>query len=225
MDEHYQVLVAPDPELLLDLFSEELFNKIVSTKLCLVVDDDGTISDSHPMYISWLARKLKRPINPKDNFRYDFLDIDPQALGMLKASVFRNARMHRNLPVIEGASEALQEIADAEVAVIILTARPMMRSMVKATRAHKEKKGIPFDLLIFSRRKKEIVQVLKRLGCHVVVVDDDPRVVAEVCDLANVTAVIFEAPYNRRLKRRQARRVKAWVEVLEIVRELIHGRG
>lgn len=224
MNEHYRVLIAPDPELLLDLISEELFNKIVDAKLCLIVDDDGTISDSHKMYVDWLARVLKRPINPEDNYRYDFLDIDPQALGMLQASVFKNASMHRNLSLIEGVSEVLQEIAGLGIAVIILTARPPTRSMARATQKHKEKNEIPFDLLIFSRRKKEIIKAIKRIGSHIVVVDDDPSVAAGVCNLTKITAVLFDSCYNRRLKRRNVQRVKTWVEVMEIVRELINGR-
>ena len=222
MGEHYRVLLAPDPDLLLDLISEDLFAKIVSKKLCLIVDDDGTISDSHPMYIGWLAEKLKRPLRPEDNTRYDFLDIDPQALGMLVASVFKNARMHRNLPVIEGAVETLSAISGMGIAIVILTARPPTRSMAKATADHKKEHGVPFDLLIFSRRKKEIIKSIKKLGCHVMVVDDDPKVFKGVRRLVNVTALLFDACYNRKLK--GAGRVMNWKEVLKAAREIVNGR-
>jgi len=222
LGEHHRVLLAPDPDLLLDLIPNELFSKIIAQKLCLVVDDDGTISDSHPMYVGWLAEKLKRPIRPEDNTRYDFLDIDPQALGMLIGSVFSNARLHRNLPVIEGAAETLSAISGMGIAVVILTARPPTRSMAKATAAHKKENGISFDLLIFSRRKKEIIQAIKKMGCHVVVVDDDPNVFKAVRRLVNVTAILFAAFYNRRVGGKA--RVDSWEEVLEVVKGLANGR-
>lgn len=222
MGEH-RVLLAPDPDLLLDLIPNDLFFKIVDRKLCLVVDDDGTISDTHPMYIAWLAEKLKRPLRPEDNTQYDFLDIDPQALGMLKASVFGNARMHRSLPLIEGAAETISAISGMGIAVVILTARPPTPSMKKATAAHKKENGVPFDLMIFHRRKKEIIQVLKhKLECRVVVVDDDPNVFRSVRRLVNVTALLFAAFYNRRIGGKA--RVESWDEVLAVVKEMANGR-
>lgn len=202
MDEHYSELVAPDPELLLELFSDEFFKKIVESNICLVVDDDGTISDSLSVYVEWLSRKLRRPIQVEECRRYDFLDIDPQALGMLKAEVFPNAKLHKGLPIIKGAVEALSQIAEAGVPIVILTARPMLRSMIAVTKKHKEDNGIPFDLLIFSCRKKEIIKAIKTLGCQVVVVDDDPKVAIGTYRLKGVTAILFSAFYNMHIERK-----------------------
>lgn len=224
MNKRNRVLLAPDPRLLLDLFPDELFRKIMQAKLCFVIDDDGTISDSHSMYISWLARKLKRPIKPEDNTRYDFLDIDPQALGMLKAAVFGNPRLHRHLPVIPGAVKALQEIYRKEIAVIILTARPPQEGMVRATYDHKVGHNIPFDLLIFSRRKKDIVKAIRKIGCEVVVVDDDPNVVVAVSELVGIVAILFDAVYNRHIHREKVIRAKTWKKVLTILHKKI-GNG
>ena len=61
MGKRCRVLRAPDPRLLSELIPEDVFRKITQQRLCFVVDDDGTISDSNPMYIEWLARELKRP--------------------------------------------------------------------------------------------------------------------------------------------------------------------
>jgi len=224
--EHYQTLVAPDPELLLELLSDDFFRKIMESKICLIVDDDGTISDSLQLYVDWLSRKLRRPIKIEECERYDFLDIDPQALGMLKTEVFSDSKLHRGLPVINGAAEVLGKIAEAGVPIIILTARPMLRSMVIATRKHKEDNNIPFDLLIFSRRKKEIIKAIKKLGCHVVVVDDDPKVAIETYRLSDVTAILFSAFYNMHVERKGIVRAgenpeghDGWSVVLEEVLE------
>ena len=224
------MLRAPDPRLLSELIPEDVFRKITQQRLCFVVDDDGTISDSNPMYIEWLARELKRPLRIEDYTRYDFSNIDRQALGMLKAAVFGNPRLHRHLPVIPGALEALREVYDKKIAIVILTARPPQEGMVRATRDHKLDHKIPFDLLIFSRRKKEIVMAIKNLGCRVIMVDDDPKVIAAVSRLAGVTAIIFDARYNRRLRRKNVIRAKpkgkqtAWDKVLKVVRKMI-GKG
>lgn len=227
-----RVLLAPDPRLLLELFPELLCTKIIKAKLCFVIDDDGTISDSHPMYIEWLARKLKRSLKSEDNVRYDFLDIDRQALGMLKTGVFGNAKMHRDLPLIPGAVEALQAIREEGIAIVILTARPPQNGMIRATYDHKVRNRVPFDIMIFSRRKKEIIKEIKKLGCQVVVVDDDPSVVKSVYQLAGVVAILFGAPYNQHIKREGLIRVvrnggqTAWEEVLKIVRrKILNGRS
>jgi len=225
LDKRNRALRAPDPRLLLDLLPDELFRKITEAKFCLIVDDDGTISDSHPMYIDWLARKLKRPLKPEDNTRYDFLDIDPQALGMLKAGVFGNARMHRHLPVIPGAVSALREISKKGIPIVILTARPPQKEMVRVTYDHKVDHRIPFDLMIFSRRKKEIVKAIKHLVREVVLVDDDPNVVTAASSLKGVTALLFFAFYNQRTRRKGVVPVKNWGEVLVILRnKIMNGR-
>ena len=226
MGKRCRVLRAPDPRLLSELIPEDVFRKITQQGLCFVVDDDGTISDSNPMYIEWLARELKRPLRIEDYTRYDFSNIDRQALGMLKAAVFGNPRLHRHLPVIPGALEALREVHDKKIAIVILTARPPQEGMVRATHDHKVDRKIPFDLMIFSRKKKDIIKALKDLGCWVIVVDDDPKVIAAVSQLASVTAIIFDAPYNRRMHREKVVRVKRWEEVLTILRRKItNGRS
>jgi len=232
LNKRHRVLLAPDPRLLLELFPESLCTKIAQTGLCFVIDDDGTISDSHPMYINWLASKLHRSLRPADNKRYNFSDVDPQALGMLKAAVFGNARMHIDLPVIPGAVAALQEIYEKGIAIVILTARPPQNGMVQATRNHKVRNQVPFDIMIFSRRKKEIIREIKKISRQVVVVDDDPSVVTSVFRLAGVMAILFGASYNEHIKREGLIRVNrnggqtAWDEVLSIVRrKIINGRS
>jgi ribosomal protein L30/L7E len=198
------VLVAPDPILLAELIPEWLFEKIVDAGVILISDADGTVVDSVPFYCRWLSRKLKQRIDPSEITRYDFKDVHPDALGMLQESVFTSARMHRDLPLTEGAKEALTRLSEAGVPIIILTARPVRNSsLVRATANHLRKGGVPFDLLIFSRRKREIVKALKRLDrrVHAVVVDDDPNVARDIAHLKNVTAIIYTATYNLRLKR------------------------
>ncbi|OGC44508.1 hypothetical protein A2V54_01855 [candidate division WWE3 bacterium RBG_19FT_COMBO_53_11] len=71
---------------------------------------------------------------------------------------------------------------------------------------------------------------IKNLGCRVIMVDDDPKVIAAVSRLAGVTAIIFDARYNRRLRRKNVIRAKpkgkqtAWDKVLKVVRKMI-GKG
>ena len=227
MGKRRRVLLAPDPRLLLDLLPDELFRKIVKAKLCFVVDDDGTISDSTPMYVDWLARKLKRPLTVADYTRYNFSNIDKRALGMLEIGVFPKPHLHRHLPVVPGAARALQEISKSGVPIIILTARPPQEGMVRATYDHKVDHKIPFDLMIFSRKKKDIIKALKKPGCKVVVVDDDPKVITAASRLTDVTAIIFDAPYNQRVRRENVIRAEkrgdriAWDEVLRVVKRMV----
>ena len=227
MGKRRRVLLAPDPRLLPDLLPDELFRKITQSGLCFVVDDDGTISDSSPMYVDFLARRLKRPLTVADYTLYDFSNIDKRALGMLIEGVFGKPRLHRHLPVIPGSVKALQEISKSGIPVVILTARPPTEEMRGATEAHKRDHKVPFDLMIFSSKKKDIIKALRKPGCRVIVVDDDPKVIAAVSQLASVTAIIFDAPYNQRLRRENVIRAKnkgeqlAWDEVLKVVQKLI----
>jgi uncharacterized HAD superfamily protein len=222
-----RVLLAPDPRLLLELLPDEMFRKIRQSRFCFVVDDDGTISDSNPMYIDWLARKLKRPLTLADYTRYDFSNIDKRALGMLIEGVFGKPRLHRHLPVIPGSVKALQEISKSGIPVVILTARPPTEGMRGATEAHKRDHRVPFDLMIFSSKKKDIIKALRKPGCRVIVVDDDPKVIAAAARLIGVTAIIFDAPYNERMRRENVIRAKekdgrpAWDGVLKVVQKLI----
>jgi uncharacterized HAD superfamily protein len=85
--------------------------------------------------------------------------------------------------------------------------------------------------MIFSPRKKEIVKAIRKLGgCRVIMVDDNPEVIASISSLADVTAIIFDARYNRRLCRKNVIRAKpkgkktAWDEVLKVVRKM-NGNG
>ncbi|MEX0887849.1 MAG: hypothetical protein WDZ67_00525 [Patescibacteria group bacterium] len=211
-----------------ELIPEDVFLKITRQGFCFVVDDDGTISDSNPMYVDWLARKLKRPLTIADYTRYDFSNIDKRALGMLIEGVFPKPHLHRHLPVIGGALAALQEIhSGLKLPVVILTARPPSPGMVRATYDHKVEKKVPFDLMIFSRHKKEIVQALRKTtDCRVILVDDDPNTIAAVSSLKGVTAIVFDTLYNRRLRRKSASRGFSWDEVLKIVKHVVrNGRS
>jgi len=232
LDKRPRALLAPDPRLLLDLFPESLCTKISQAGLCFVIDDDGTISNSHPMYIDWLARKLHRPLRPEDNKHYNFSDVHPQALGMLKVGVFGKPRMHIDLPVVPGAVEALREIHRKGIPILILTARPPRSGMVRATYRHKRNHRIPFDIMIFSPRKKEIIKAIKRISRQVVVVDDDPSVATSIYQLTGVFAILFGASYNEHINRDGLVRVDkkngntAWDEVLSIVRrKVMNGRS
>lgn len=202
MGKRAQVLIGPDPKLLHERISQKLYDAIVEAGVCLISDVDGTIVDSVPMYCTWLSKKLRHPIEPRNITSYDFTNIDRMALGMLQERVFPNARMHADLPLIEGARETLTKISGRQVPIIVLTARPMKESLVRTTVKHLKKNGIPFDLLIFSREKKAIIQAIKRLGCHVIVVDDDPGVIVSTYRLTDLTPIIFTAHYNTYLDRK-----------------------
>jgi 5'-nucleotidase len=121
-------------------------------------------------------------------------------------------RMFRDMPAIDGASEALWRLSDAGVWIRIVTHRLYANwghaVAVADTVEWLDAAGIPYRDLCFLGRKPAVEADLY--------VEDAPHNVAELREAGN-RVVVYDQPYNRDL---EGPRARSWAEVEAIVAEL-----
>jgi len=121
-------------------------------------------------------------------------------------------RMFRDMPVIEGASEALWRLSDAGVWIRIVTHRLWANwghaVAVADTVAWLDDAAIPYRDLCFLGRKPAVEADLY--------VEDAPHHVAELRAAGNAV-VVFDQPYNQGLA---GPRAGSWAEVEALVRDM-----
>ncbi|MEI7886462.1 MAG: hypothetical protein WCJ04_03635 [Actinomycetes bacterium] len=132
-------------------------------------------------------------------------------LELHKTSV-QDHRMFKNMPALEGASDALWRLSDAGVWIRIVTHRLVTNwghaLIVSDTVDWLDAKSIPYRDICFLGRKPEI-----EADAYV---EDAPHNVEALRARGN-TVIVFDQPYNRDL---DGLRASNWVEVEAIVSEL-----
>jgi phosphoglycolate phosphatase-like HAD superfamily hydrolase len=227
-----RILVAPDPKSLAKIIPKDFLEKAAQAGVFLIVDADGTLIDLIPTLCSWLGRELGCVVIPSDVREYDFSNIHPNALGIFQERVFSNAEIYWELPLTPGAKEMVGWVVSRSVPLLVLTSRPATEPgdpLVEVTVASLREHEIPFDLLIFSQDKGEVIEALQEClgrGVVVVVVDDDPKVIAAVSRLEGVVAVIFTTSYNLNLRLSGTYRAGKYPDdpdKWKVVRQLVKG--
>ena len=132
-------------------------------------------------------------------------------LELHKTSV-QDHRMFKNMPALEGVSDALWRLSDAGVWIRIVTHRLVTHwghaLIVSDTVDWLDAKSIPYRDICFLGRKPEI-----EADAYV---EDAPHNVEALRERGN-TVIVFDQPYNRDL---DGLRASNWVEVEAIVSEL-----
>ena len=132
-------------------------------------------------------------------------------LELHKTSV-QDHRMFKNMPALEGVSDALWRLSDAGVWIRIVTHRLVTHwghaLIVSDTVDWLDAKSIPYRDICFLGRKPEI-----EADAYV---EDAPHNVVALRARGN-TVIVFDQPYNRDL---DGLRASNWVEVEAIVSEL-----
>jgi 5'-nucleotidase len=132
-------------------------------------------------------------------------------LELHKTSV-QDHRMFKNMPALEGVSDALWRLSDAGVWIRIVTHRLVTHwghaLIVSDTVDWLDAKSIPYRDICFLGRKPEI-----EADAYV---EDAPHNVEALRERGN-TVIVFDQPYNRDLDGLRARN---WVEVEALVSEL-----
>ncbi len=132
-------------------------------------------------------------------------------LELHKTSV-QDHRMFKNMPALEGVSDALWRLSDAGVWIRIVTHRLVTHwghaLIVSDTVDWLDAKSIPYRDICFLGRKPEI-----EADAYV---EDAPHNVEALRARGN-TVIVFDQPYNRDL---DGLRASDWVEVEAIVSEL-----
>ena len=154
-----------------------------------------------------------------------FAGLGSSALGLVAGLVvlyigykyFQRHRLLRELPVIEGAADALWRLSDSGVWIRIITHRLYVNwghaIAVSDTVAWLDEARIPYRDICFLGRKPEV-----EADCYV---DDSPDVIDALREAGN-TAIVFDAPYNRHL---DGPRAETWNDVENEVARQIAERG
>ena len=173
------------------------------------VDLDGVCGDYTTAFRRVVARE--RGIDPASlpderGWTFDEWGIDD--LGGFEAVHQRGVmehRMFRDMPVVDGAADALWRRSDAGVWIRIITHRLYVNwghaVAVSDTVEWLDRHGIPYRDICFLGRKPEV-----EADCYV---DDSPVNVNALREAGN-TVIVFDAPYNRDLAPPRAR---SWREV------------
>lgn len=165
----------------------------------------------------------------------EFLGVDESALPLERSWDFREwgfdattyeavhriavleRRILRDMPVIEGAAEALWRLSDAGVWIRVITHRLYVNwshaTAVTDTVTWLDRARIPYRDICFLGAKPEV-----EADAYI---DDGPHNVLALRELGN-EVIVFDQPYNRELPGPRAR---DWAEVEELVEELVARRS
>lgn len=187
----------------------------------LGVDLDGVCGDYTAAFRAVVARE--RGIDPAslpEERSWDFHEWGVSELGGFDA-VHRRAvlehRMFRDMPVMDGAADALWRLSDAGVWIRIITHRLYVNwghaVAVADTVEWLDTNGIPYRDICFLGHKPEV-----EADCYV---DDSPDNLVALRDAGN-DVIVYDAPYNRHLDGERARN---WDDVEHLVGALAAARG
>lgn len=178
----------------------------------LGVDLDGVCADYFAGFRTSVARHWQVDEESlTEDVTWDFAEwgLDGEQFIKLHRTAVQHDRLFLNLPVIEGASEALWRLSDAGVWIRVVTHRLSVnwdhRMIVSDTVEWLDANRIPYRDICFLGRKPEVQAD--------VYIDDAPHNV-EALRAAGNDVIVFDQPYNRHL---DGDRARDWHEVEEQV--------
>jgi phosphoglycolate phosphatase-like HAD superfamily hydrolase len=131
---------------------------------------------------------------------------------------YRSGRF-RDMPAVEGAAEALREIARWGWRIVIVTARPQWqyKRIHADTLEWLHRHDVPHDLILFGKDKVELVHHHLHPAWPVAFVEDYERN-ARALSAAGVPVLLYDQPHNRHLpKMPRVDRVHSWSEILGLL--------
>lgn len=186
----------------------------------LGVDLDAVCADYNAAFRQVASVELGVPIEQlTTEVSWDFGEwgLDRDGFLALHRTAVQQHRMFRDMPAIDGASEALWRLSDAGVWIRVITHRLVTNwghaLIVSDTVDWLDTRRIPYRDLCFLGRKPEV-----QADAYV---EDAPHNVGALRAGGN-TVIVFDQPYNRHL---DGPRARTWTEVEALVAELVAGAG
>jgi len=194
--------------------------RVEGDEFVLGVDLDGVCADYTSAFRAVVAAEWDVPEDSlTTEVSWDFVEwgLDRDRFLDLHRAGVQQHRMFRDMPAIEGASDALWRLSVAGVWLRIITHRLVTnwghQTIVSDTVEWLDLRRIPYRDLCFLGRKPEA-----QADAYV---EDAPHNI-EALRASGNTVIVFDQPYNRDLPGPRAR---TWEEVEEHVAELVAARS
>ena len=178
------------------------------------IDLDGICFDFIGAFCEWLHDKVGVEIPEKEEITSYYWhetmdDLDKETFDV-EFDKFGLAGGYRNLKLLPGAREGLQNIVDAGHKIVYITSRPDYA--LADTRAALEEHDFPSrHNLFFAQGSKS--SLINAHGVDVFI-DDSPRTVVEISEQTEATIYCMDYPFNRHLPAGNYTRVHSWEEFL-----------
>ena len=192
----------------------------VVNEFVLGVDLDAVCADYNAAFRQIAATELGVPVEQlTTEVSWDFGEwgLDRDRFLALHRTAVQQHRMFRDMPAIDGASDALWRLSDAGVWIRVITHRLVTNwghaLIVSDTVDWLDSRRIPYRDLCFLGRKPEV-------QAHAYV-EDAPHNV-EALRAGGNRVIVFDQPYNRHL---DGYRAVDWAEVEALVAEFIAASG
>ncbi len=182
-----------------------------TTELIFGVDIDGVMADLHTPFREFVSEGLGRTVGPPQTWSMS------EEWGLTNDELndwfrkFTLERRYRDLPVVEGAVDALWKLSEAGVHLRIITHRLFLPELhdifVEDTGYWLQRNNIPYwDICILGKGGRKF-----DVGADIYI-DDGPHVI-ESLRAHHKPVLVYDRPYNRELV--GLPRAKNWKEVEE----------
>jgi uncharacterized HAD superfamily protein len=178
------------------------------------IDLDGICFDFIGAFCEWLHDKVGVKIPEKEEitsyYWYETMDDLDKKTFLKEFDKFGLAGGYRNLALLPGAREGLDEIIAAGNKIVYITNRP--NYALEDTRAALEEHDFPsrYDLFFANGSKSPVINAH---GVDVFI-DDSPRTIAEISENTEASIYCMDYPFNRHLPAGNYTRVSSWEEFL-----------
>ncbi len=183
------------------------------------VDLDGVVADYTAGFRAVVASELGRDLDSlplQRSWDFDEWGLDAAEFERLHQLAVTELRLLADLPMIDGAADALWRLSDAGVWIRVVTHRLYVNwghaAAVADTVTWLDAHHIPYRDICFLGAKPEV-----EADCYI---DDAPHNITGLRREGNAV-IVFDQPYNREF---EGPRASTWDEVERIVMELVAER-
>lgn len=191
-------------------FLQEFAN--YSDRKVVICDIDGVLSDYPYTFLSYVEQneRLKSHYITLEKEKVDQLDLYKYLSGVVSTDdlrqykhKYRSEGLSRTERVLDGSKEFLSSLRKKGYYVVLLTSRPFdtYKSLYLDTYSWLRDNGLEFDMLLSdSKKRSKVSDLLKTTGVEFVI-DDDPRLVANLEGLDGLKRIyLVDRPYNSQIK-------------------------